>query len=82
MRKILAICLICLTSICEGTSQDGQTVYVDREGWVIGANKSTSKHNNLFKTQKKQIVGNSLGTMVPSEEELGLPPISKNNWLK
>ncbi len=82
MKKLLAICLICFTTICEGTSQDGQTVYVDKDGWVIGSNKSTTKQNDLFKTSKKDSISGSLGTMVPSDDELGFPPLSKNKWLK
>lgn len=53
MKVFLIASLLCLTSICEATSTDGGTVYVDKDGWVIGAAQPVHQTNNLFNDNKK-----------------------------
>ena len=68
MKVFLAACLFCLTSICEATSQDGGTVYVDKDGWVIGADQSKSQTNNFLNQSKKDSPFS--GKMIPADNNL------------
>lgn len=78
MKKIILSLLLLLTSICEATSQDGSIIYVDKDGWVIGANHNQTKEKGNFNLKKNSINSFSKNYFFTTNDEMGIHRIKDN----
>ncbi len=82
MKKFLIVCLMLLTSICEASSQDGSVIYVDKDGWVIGANQNQSKEIKYFNLKRDSTNSFNTSYCYPSNDQTNILKVKNNSWFK